>query len=146
MTLQVDPLSHLPACPVEVPVLDRFHRESAGRMRDVLDDLADPHELQIVRSAEDDVQVVEAAGELDANSAARLRGALDEVFAAGHRSVVVDLEGITFIDSSGLSVLIYAYKQSTEREGRLTLRSPSATVVRLLDMTGQSERFLSPGT
>lgn len=110
----------------------------------MLDDLAAPNELQIVRSQEGDVQVVEAAGELDASTAARLRGAFDEVFAAGHRSIIVDLERITFIDSSGLSALIYAYKQATDRAGRLTLRSPSATVVRLLDMTGQSERFLSP--
>lgn len=59
--------------------------------------------------------------------------------------MVVGLEGISFIDSSGLSVLIHAYKQANERDGSLTVRSPSPTVVRLLDMAGQSDRFLSPG-
>lgn len=111
----------------------------------MLDDTTDPHELTIVRSSEGGAQIVKAAGELDASSGGRLRGALDEVFAEGHASVVVDLDGISFIDSSGLSVLIYAYKQAIERDGTLIVRSPSPTVVRLLDLAGQSERFLNQG-
>jgi anti-sigma B factor antagonist len=109
----------------------------------VIEDPGDPQELRIDRSSEDGVHVVCAAGELDAASADRLRGAIDDVFAEGHTSVVLDMEDITFIDSSGLSVLIHAYKQATERQGTLTLRSPSDQVVRLLELTGQRDRFLS---
>ena len=109
------------------------------------DGVVDPHELKIVTTTEGDVSVVQVAGELDANSADRLRSAFDEVFAGGSPTVVADLAGVSFIDSSGLSVLIYAYKQAGERDGGLTVRSPSDTVKRLLDMTGQSERFLSVG-
>ena len=113
-------------------------------MPTVFEDPADPHELRIVTSSEDDVYVVQASGELDTRSAERLRGAIDDVFAEGHSSVVLDLGGISFIDSSGLAVLIYAYKQARDRSGSLTLRSPSATVIRLVDVTGQSDRFLNP--
>lgn len=67
------------------------------------------------------------------------------MFAEGNSKVVVDLAGVNFIDSSGLSALIYAYKEARERDGSLSVRSPSAVVARLLDMTGQSERFLNPG-
>ena len=105
-------------------------------------DAVDPNELTVVTSTDGDAGVVQAVGELDANSAERLRAALDEVFAGGHPAVVIDLEGISFIDSSGLSVLIAAYKQASERDARLSLRSPSAAVTRLLEMTGQTERFL----
>lgn len=110
----------------------------------MIDQSSDPHALHVATSTEGDVGVVSAGGELDANSAGRLREACDEVLARGHSAVVVDLAGITFIDSSGLSVLIYAYKQAGERDGSLTVRSPSAAVTRLLEMTGQSERFLGP--
>jgi anti-sigma B factor antagonist len=109
----------------------------------VLDDPTDPQELRVERSSEGDVPVVLAAGELDAGSGDRLRGAIDDVFTEGHASVVIDTAGISFIDSSGLSVLIHAYKEASERGGTLTLRSPSDQVVRLLELTGQSERFLS---
>ena len=110
----------------------------------MLEDSSDPHALQVATSTEGDQGVVSASGELDANSAGHLRDACDEVFAQGQAALVLDLAGITFIDSSGLSVLIYAYKQAGERDGSLTLRSSSAAVNRLLEMTGQSERFLGP--
>lgn len=106
------------------------------------DEAVDPNELTVVTSAEGDAGVATAVGELDANSAARLRTAVDELFGGGHPEVVIDLGGVSFIDSSGLSVLIAAYKQAIDRDVRLTLRSPSAAVTRLLEMTGQTERFL----
>ncbi len=115
-----------------------------GRVRIVLDDPTDPHALWVTTATEGSIGVVSAGGELDANSAGRLREACDEVFARGHSTVVVHLAEISFIDSSGLSALIYAYKQAGERDGGLTVRSPSAAVKRLLEMTGQTERFLSP--
>lgn len=111
-------------------------------MPEDLDDPVDPNELTVVTSAEADAGVVTAVGELDANGTPRLRAAIDELFTSGHPTVVVDLGGVTFIDSSGLSVLIAAYKQAIDRDVRLTLRSPSAAVTRLLEMTGQTERFL----
>ena len=108
------------------------------------EDSNDPHALQLATSTEGDQGVVSASGELDANSAGHLRDACDEVFAQGQAALVLDLAGITFIDSSGLSALIYAYKQAGERHATLTLRSSSPAVKRLLEMTGQFERFLGP--
>lgn len=111
-------------------------------MRSVLNDSSDPHALHLATSTEGDAAVVSASGELDANTEGRLRSAFDELLADGHSTLVVDLAGITFLDSSGLSVLIYAYKQAHQGGGSLTLRAPSATVTRLLELTGQTERFV----
>jgi anti-anti-sigma factor len=108
----------------------------------VHDDPAAPQGLTVARISDGGVPVVQAAGELDAASAAQLRAILDEVFTDGHASVEVDMAGITFIDSSGLSALIHAHKQAEARDGTLTLRSPSRIVVRLLELTGQRDRFL----
>lgn len=108
----------------------------------MLNDSRDPHALYLATAKEGGAGVVSAAGELDASSEARLRAAFDELLAEGHSTLVVDLAGITFLDSSGLSVLIYAYKRAHELGGSLTLRSPSATVTRLLELTGQTERFV----
>ena len=111
-------------------------------MPEDLADTVDPNELTVVTSTEGDAGIVRAVGELDANSAPRLRAAFDELFEGEHPAVVVDLEGVSFIDSSGLSVLIAAYKQASARDVKLSLRSPSPAVTRLLEMTGQTERFL----
>lgn len=110
-------------------------------VRSVPKDSRDPHALYLATATEGDAGVVSAAGELDASSEARLRSAFDELLAEDS-TLVVDLAGITFLDSSGLSVLIYAYKRAHELGGSLTLRSPSAIVTRLLELTGQTERFV----
>jgi anti-anti-sigma factor len=78
--------------------------------------------------------MVAVTGEIDPTTAALFRTALEE---AGTRAprVVVDLSGVTFIDSTGISALIHAH-QSVRPPGTLVLRSPSPTARRLLDLTG----------
>jgi anti-sigma B factor antagonist len=111
----------------------------------VLDDGADFQELRVTSSTEGALSVVAVAGELDASSVPRLRAALDALFAEGGSSVVLDLQGISFIDSSGLAALIYAYKEAAARDGRVTLRDPTPTVIDLVKIAGLADRFLNPG-
>ena len=49
---------------------------------------------------------------------------------------MLDLPGVTFIDSSGLRVLVEAHQLRIERGTRLVLRAPSAPVQRLLEISG----------
>ena len=85
---------------------------------------------------------VTVAGELDLATSARLRTALADVIDAGHIVVELDLDGVTFIDSSGLHVLTWAHAQTRRIGGRLTLDRPSRSVTRLLRIT-QTEALLS---
>lgn len=124
--------------------MNKGQEDSSGRTSTVpfvLNDPRGPDALQLATATEGDAGVVSAAGELDANSEARLRSAVDELLTEGCSTLILDLAGISFIDSSGLSALIYAYKRALESGGSLSLRSPSATVTRLLELTGQTERF-----
>ena len=49
---------------------------------------------------------------------------------------VLDLAGVSFIDSSGLRVLVESHQARLDRGSRLVLRSPSAAVQRLLEISG----------
>ena len=49
---------------------------------------------------------------------------------------VVDVAGVTFIDSSGLRVIVEAHQSRIAAGSRLVLRSPSAAVQRLLEISG----------
>ena len=51
---------------------------------------------------------------------------------------VVDLAGVSFIDSSGLRVLVQDHQTRTEAGESLRLRAPSAAVQRLLEISGLS--------
>jgi anti-sigma B factor antagonist len=92
--------------------------------------------LRIVAHRDGDTATFTLAGELDPHTAPTLADELDEAIAGGATTVVLQLEELSFIDSSGLRVVISAHRQLDEKGGRLVLRSPSDTVRRLLEITG----------
>jgi anti-sigma B factor antagonist len=89
--------------------------------------------------SEADHAVVTLVGDLDASTA----GLLYEQFAAltreGAMHVALDLEGLAFMDSTGLSVIIAEHKRTTSLGGELTIYSPQEPVRKLFEMTGLME-------
>jgi anti-sigma B factor antagonist len=71
------------------------------------------------------INVVELHGDVDLATAPalkrRLRNAIDE----GWRLVLVDLTHVTFIDSSGLAALVFAYRRLQSSAGRIAVVAPS---------------------
>lgn len=82
-----------------------------------------------------DCTVVEVAGDLDMATAPELRECLLSVMDAGARSVVVDLAGVGFMDSSALGALVVAFKQLREHGGRLSLAAVQQPVRTVLAIT-----------
>ena len=77
------------------------------------------------------------SGELDARQAQRLRELLlGTINDRRVRTVRVDCSNVTFIDSTGLGVLVLATKRAIDRGVRLVLHTPSARVQQLLELTG----------
>jgi len=82
------------------------------------------------------------AGEIDMQVAPRLTEAIGGLLRDGHDRVVVDLSGVTFLDSSGLASLVDGYHQA--KDGRATYRVSGAhgIVLRVLDVSGVAELLL----
>jgi anti-sigma B factor antagonist len=80
------------------------------------------------------------SGEIDASTAPRLVEAVEQL--PGHDgAIVLDVKDVSFIDSSGLRVLI-ALAERARGEGRtVELDNPSTSVVRLLEITGLADMF-----
>ena len=92
--------------------------------------------LSIDRAREGDRLVLRLRGELDMSTAAV---AIDAATAAVSEaaSVVVDLRGLTFIDSSGLNALVRIRRLTREPDGPpVALRAPSDAIRKVLDITG----------
>ncbi|MEM7349213.1 MAG: STAS domain-containing protein [Acidobacteriota bacterium] len=87
-----------------------------------------------VTVSDGDPVTVKAAGQIDTYTAV----ALDETLlgVGEQRTLTIDLSGVTFIDSSGLRVLVRADKRHQTGGGSLRLANPSQPVVRLLQITG----------
>ena len=94
-----------------------------------------------VRNA-DATTVISVSGELDLASSPALEEELERVAQSDAQLVVVDLRGLEFMDSTGLSVLVRAHQRAEENGRRLGLINGSQQVQRLLTLTGVADRLM----
>ena len=96
-------------------------------------------EVRSVRS--DDRHVIVLKGELDLDGVGRVTKALEAAEASDARRIVLDLSGLTFIDSSGVHMIVGANLRSRVDGDRLRLIRGSARVQRVFELSGVLERL-----
>jgi anti-sigma B factor antagonist len=89
----------------------------------------------------DDSVVVSVRGHLDLDSAPVLATTLDQVLDRPHPRIVVDLSGVEFCDSIGLSAFVVGQRRADGQGGWLRLAAPGAWMTQLLDTIGLSDRL-----
>ncbi|MDT9686213.1 STAS domain-containing protein [Streptomyces sp. TRM76323] len=94
-----------------------------------------PDQLSVVSTTTDGVRVLTLAGEIDHHTGDRLRRALDTSGVPRPR-VVLDLGRVTFMDSSGINLLIAAHHAVTGAGGWLRLAAPTEPVLRTIRLVG----------
>lgn len=75
-------------------------------------------------------------GELDLHTAPELRDRLVRLVQDGHTHIFLDLSELSFMDSTGLGVLVGHLKRVREHEGTLVLVAPQPPVRKVLSVTG----------
>ena len=80
--------------------------------------------------------IVSIGGDLDLATVPRLRAELGAEPLTGAEAVVVDLTGVTFMDSTGLSALLDVERDLTARGGRLAIACPEGAARLLFDVAG----------
>jgi len=80
--------------------------------------------------------VVAVNGELDVYTAPALEETLGDLVESGSTRIIVDLSGVTFMDSTGLGLLIKALKWTREHEGALRVVANSEKVLKVFRVTG----------
>lgn len=90
-------------------------------------------DLEVVSS----VLVVRLRGELDHHTAENLRQQMEEKILKGQvQNIVLSLEHLHFMDSSGLGVILGRYKQITSRGGEMIVCSINPLIHRLFELSG----------
>jgi len=74
-------------------------------------------------------------------NAAELREKIRIILTRGSGKMLLDLSGVEFMDSSGLSVLISAHEMASERNGFVMLSSPEPKIKALIELTRLHEMF-----
>ncbi len=84
-----------------------------------------------------DTVTVQLEGELDHCSADRIRASLDALIAdQSIKRLVIDLKKLTFMDSSGIGVIIGRYRTLSRRKGSLAVKGANPAVDRIFQMSG----------
>jgi len=90
-----------------------------------------------LRSArEGDVHTISLSGELDLATADDVQRELERIEATDAASIVLDLSGLTFMDSTGVRLLITAHARSRADSNRLSLLRGAPAVQRVLELSG----------
>jgi len=84
--------------------------------------------------------VISVEGELDLSTAPRLKWMLIDSLQAGQTQLVVNLLQTSFMDSTALGVLV-AVNRSLDEDARLAIVCPSATVLRIFELSGMDSVF-----
>lgn len=93
--------------------------------------------LSITMETKQDVLVVRLRGELDHHTADELRNQVDEVLKNPQiRHLVLSLAELSFMDSSGIGVILGRYKQIAARSGEMVVCSINPTIYRIFEMSG----------
>jgi anti-anti-sigma factor len=87
------------------------------------------------RQVDNGVTVVAPTGRLDVAGAPALKDAISEALKNGQPRVVLDMEGVSFVDSTGLGSVIAALKQIRSSQGDLRLAAPNQQVRVVLELT-----------
>jgi anti-sigma B factor antagonist len=102
-------------------------------------------DLDIEFSQDGDACIVALKGEVDVYTAPALRERLIEASESGSLTVVVDMTGVDFIDSSGLGVLVSALKRVRENGGQMRIVTSKEPILKIFRITGLDRVFeLSP--
>src|SRR5438046_7628005 len=103
-------------------------------------------DLDVEAIREDGASVIALRGEIDVYTAPLLRQKIVDLVDEGALNIVVDMEKVDFLDSTGLGVLVDGLKRVKTREGSMKLVANQDRILKIFDITGLSKVFPIHGT
>lgn len=88
-----------------------------------------------------EIKVFRPSDILDSLNGAELRREVNDAIAAGAKTILIDCQDVTFMDSSGLGALVMILKNVREAEGKLALCSIIDQIQMLLELTSMDNVF-----
>ncbi|MEV6523364.1 STAS domain-containing protein [Longispora sp. NPDC051575] len=98
-------------------------------------------ELSLETEAVEDRTLLRVGGEIDVYTAPSLRERLVELADGGARHIVVDLEMVEFLDSTGLGVLVGGLKRARASDGTFVLVCDQPRLLKIFRITGLERVF-----
>ncbi len=103
------------------------------------------NKFQVHKQETDKDNILHLSGELDLSVAPQFHLALEPVVKQKEKTLVLNLKGLKYIDSTGIGIIISVLKIRHELQTPFIVREIPPTIKRLFDLTGVTE-FLYEGT
>ncbi len=98
-------------------------------------------ELTVTSRQEGGRTVISVSGEIDVYTAPSLRERLNELVGSGYYDLIVDMEAVEFLDSTGLGVLVGGLKRVRSHDGSLRLVCAQEKILKVFRITGLTKVF-----
>ena len=99
-------------------------------------------DLTLATSEVDGKTIVAVGGEIDVYTAPKLRDKITELVAEGVYQIVIDMEAVEFLDSTGLGVLVGGLKKVRAHDGSLELICTQDRLLKIFRITGLAKVFV----
>lgn len=98
-------------------------------------------DLSITTRTVDLFDVIEIGGEIDVYTAPRLRESIVAAVEAGKHRLIIDVQKVEFLDSTGLGVLVGALKRVRADGGSLDIVCTQERILKIFEITGLDKVF-----
>jgi len=97
--------------------------------------------MQISKNKQQDVVICNLDGDIDINSSPDIRKVFEDITNAKEKKILINLEKVPYVDSSGLATLVEVLKKSKSYAGKLKLSNLSDKVKGLFEITKLEKLF-----
>ena len=125
--------SSTPGAPDEIYLTDDWDNGCMAQEESV--------DLKLDHHNKDSIEIVDVEGEIDVYTAPRLRELLIDLVNNGHYQLVVNMEKVEFLDSTGLGVLVGGLKRVRAHDGSLDLVCTQERILKIFRITGLTKVF-----
>jgi anti-sigma B factor antagonist len=99
-------------------------------------------DLTLSTNEVDGATIIAVGGEIDVYTAPKLRDKITELVANGIYDIIVDMEAVEFLDSTGLGVLVGGLKKVRAHDGSLQLICTQDRLLKIFRITGLAKVFV----
>jgi anti-sigma B factor antagonist len=99
-------------------------------------------DLTLATNEVDGATIIAVGGEIDVYTAPKLRDKITELVAGGVYDIIVDMEAVEFLDSTGLGVLVGGLKKVRVHDGSLELICTQDRLLKIFRITGLAKVFV----
>jgi anti-anti-sigma factor len=98
--------------------------------------------VNFIRESVGDIEICRISGKLDVNTASEVDKKLSDAINSGNKKIVLDLQGLDYLSSAGMRVLLKAYRRMEASKGELVLTSLNDKVLEIFAIAGLDHFFV----